>query len=194
MRPHASPPRGFTLVELLIGSTLAGFAMMALLSSFVFLARNFTRLANLQALEGQSRTALAYLQADLAQARTVKSSGPATATSVTLVLPAGEVSYTYDSGAGRLLRQANFSSQPEISLLKAPNCRCTAFAFSYFTGTGGSPAAQLATATNTPYSIKQLQVSFELQTPAAEAAETRMQYKTVSARLNFRNRGAPDGT
>jgi hypothetical protein len=194
MRHRGSLLRGFTLVELLIGASLAGFAMMALLSSFVFLARNFTRLANRQALEGQSRTALAYLQADLAQARAVKSSGPATASSVTLVLPAGEVTYTYDSGAGRLLRQAGFSSQPEISLLKTTNCRCTAFAFSYFTGTGGSPAAQLATTTNTPYSIKQLQVSFELQTPATESTATRMQYKTVSARLNLRNRGAPDGS
>jgi prepilin-type N-terminal cleavage/methylation domain-containing protein len=194
MRHHALLPRGFTLVELLIGSSLAAFAMMALLSSFVFLARNFTRLANRQALEGQSHTALAYLRADLTQARAVKSTGPATASSVTLVLPAGEVTYTYDGGAGRLLRETNFSSQPELSLLYGPNCRCTAFAFSYFTGTGGSPAAQLSSSTNTPYSIKQLQVSFELQTPAAESAQTRMQYKTVSARLNLRNRGAPDGS
>lgn len=185
--------RGFTLVELLIGTSLAALAMVALLSGFLFLARNFTRLSHILALENSSRTALAYLRADLSQARAVKSGTPATADSVTLVLPAGEVTYTYDSGAGRLLRQAGFGGQTEIELLNAANFRCTAFAFTYYTGTGGSPADQLAPGTNNAYSIKQLQVSFELETPASESAQTSMRYETVSARLNLRNKGMPDG-
>lgn len=184
---------GFTLVELLISSTLAALAMTALLSAFVFLARNFTRMANLQALESQSRKALTYLQTDLALAETVKSGSPATASSVTLVLPAGEVTYTYDGATGRLRRQAAFGANPDVYLLLAPNCRCTAFEFNYYTGSGGSPADQVTPAINTPYSIKQLQVSFVLQTTATEAAETRMQYKAVSARHNLRNKRAPDG-
>ncbi len=191
-----SPPqrrRGFTLVELLIGSSLAAMAMVALLSSLLFLARNFTRLANILALENSSRTALAYLKADLSLAQAVKSGSPATVDSVTLVLPAGEVTYTYESGAGRLLRQAGFGSQPEIELLNAANFRCTAFAFNYYTVTGGSPADQLAPGTNSVSSIKQLQVSFELETPASESAQTAMRYETVSARLNLRNKRAPDG-
>ncbi len=185
---------GFTLVELLVGSTLSVFVLAGLLSGFVFLARNFTRLANLQALENQSRTALAYLQRDLAQARTIRSDNPITATQLTLTLPTGDVTYSYDSSAGRLLRQAAAGSQPVVALLTAPNCRCTDLAFSYYTGTGGSPASQLVPAANNAYSIKQLQVRFELQSPSADAAETRMRQKTVSARLNLRNKEAPDGS
>lgn len=184
---------GFTLIEVLIGSSLAAFAMMALLSGFVFLARNFTRLTNLQSLEGQSRTALAYLQSDLTLARKVKSGTTASASAVTLVLPAGEVSYTYDSTTGRLKREAGFGSQPELFLLTAPNCRCTTFAFSYATGSNGSPVDQVSAVTNTPYSIKQLQVSFVLQTPTTAPEQTRVSYRTVSPWLNLRNRGAPDG-
>ena len=191
-----APPRkapGFTLVELLVSATLAAFAMTALLSAFVFLARNFTRMANLQALESQSRKALTYLQTDLALAETVKSGSTATASSVTLVLPAGNVTYTYDGSTGRLRRQAAFGASPDLYLLTAPNCRCTAFTFNYYTGAGGSPVDQVATSTNTPYSIKQLQVSFILQTPTTESAATQMQYKAVSARHNLRNKRAPDG-
>lgn len=186
--------QGFTLVELLVSSTLAALAMTALLSAFVFLARNFTRLANLQALESQSRRALTYLQDDLALAEAVKAGSTASASSVTLVLPAGEVTYTYDSAARRLRRQAGFGTTPDLYLLNTPGCQCTTFAFSYFTGSGGSPANQLAPTTNTPYSIKQLQVSFVVQTPSTEAAATRMQYQAVTARHNLRNKRPPDGS
>ncbi|HWA27887.1 MAG TPA: prepilin-type N-terminal cleavage/methylation domain-containing protein [Lacunisphaera sp.] len=186
--------RGFTLIELLVSSTLAALAMTALLSAFVFLARNFTRLSNLQALETQSRRALAYLQSDLALAEAVKAGTAATASSVTLVLPSGEVTYTYDSGAGRLRRQAGFGSSPDLYLLSTAGCQCTSFAFSYYTGSGGSPASQLTPTTNTPYSIKQLQVSFVVQTPTTESTATRMQYQAVTGRHNLRNKRAPDGT
>ncbi|HEX2862483.1 MAG TPA: prepilin-type N-terminal cleavage/methylation domain-containing protein, partial [Lacunisphaera sp.] len=117
------PPRkirGFTLTELLVACSLAAFAMMALLSGFVFLGRNFTRLANLQSLQTQGRTALAYLQNDVALARSVKPGASATATAVTLVLPGGEVAYTYDAATARLRRQASFGSQPDLYLLSAP--------------------------------------------------------------------------
>lgn len=193
MRRHPPLPGGFTLVELLIGSSLAAFVLMALLSAFVFLARNFTRLANRQSLETSSRTALAYLRADVAQARAVKPGSPVTADSVTLVLPAGDVTYSYDSSAGRLLRQAGFGAQPQIELLNSANGRCTGFAFTYYTGTGGSPADQLTPGMNNAYSIKQLQVTFVLETPATESAQTSLRHETVSARLNLRNKGAPDG-
>lgn len=193
MTARADKNRGFTLVELLVASTLAAMAMAALLSGFVFLARNFTRLSNLQALEGQSRTALAYLRRDLSQARAIKSDGAITATELTLLMPAGEVTYSYDGGSGLLRRQAAAGTQPAVDLLTAANCRCTAFAFSYYTGTGGTPASQFAPTGNTAYSIKQLRVSFELQTPSAESAQTRMRHRTVSARLNLRNKEAPDG-
>jgi prepilin-type N-terminal cleavage/methylation domain-containing protein len=184
---------GFTLVELLVGMTIGSVVMAAVLSSFVFLARNFTRLANLQTLERQGRTALAYLQADLAVAQGVKAATTPTATSLTLLLPAGEVTYTYDSGNQRLRRQAAFSTNPDLRLLNAAGCRCTTFAFTYFTGSNGSPLDQMSGTANTPLSIKQVQVRFLLQTPSGESTQTRMSYAGVSPRLHLRNKRMPNG-
>ncbi len=193
MRNRTRSSRGFTLVELLIAATLAGFAMTALLSSSLFLARNFTRLANYQALESESRKALAYLEADLELAEAVKSGSDPTATGLTLVLPAGEVTYTYDSTARQLRRQASFSANTDMNLLTGAACRCTDFSFDYFTGSNGAPEAQLSPGTFVPYSIKQIRVRFNLQTPTEAASETRMTYAAVSARMNLRNKRLPDG-
>lgn len=193
MRNPTRSSRGFTLVELLIAATLAGFAMTALLSSSLFLARNFTRLANYQALESESRKALAYLEADLELAEAVKSGSNPTATGLTLVLPAGEVTYTYDSTARQLRRQASFSANTDMNLLTGASCRCTDFSFDYFTGSNGAPEAQLSPGTFVPYSIKQIRVRFNLQTPTEAASETRMTYAAVSARMNLRNKRLPDG-
>ena len=41
---------GFTLVEVLIGSTLAATILLAVISSYLFLGRNLTRLATQQTL------------------------------------------------------------------------------------------------------------------------------------------------
>lgn len=193
MSKPARRDQGFTLVELLVAASLAAFAMTALLSSFVFLARNFTRLANYQALENEGRRALTYLQADLELAEAVKPGTNPTANSLTLVLPAGEVTYTYDSGAQRLRRQAGFGTSPDIGLLAGASCRCTDFIFDYFTTSNGAPVAQLAPGTFVPYSIKQVRVRFDLQTLAAAADETRVTYAAVSARMNLRNKRLPDG-
>ncbi len=185
--------RGFTLVELMVGATLAAFAMTALLACFVFLARNFTRLSNRQALESESRLALAYLQADVALAQGVKAGTNPTATALTLKLPAGDVTYVYDAAANLLHRQANFGATADLPLLGGATSRCTAFAFDYYTGANGSPASQVSATTTIPFSVKQLAVSFVLQTRATEPAETAITYRAVSARLNLRNRGFTDG-
>lgn len=194
MRKRARQTKGFTLVELLIAAALAAFAMTALLSSFVFLARNFTRLANYQTLENEGRKALAYLQADLELAERVKPGSTPTAAGLTLVLPAGEVTYTYDSATQRLRRQAGFGAGTDLGLLTGPSCRCTDFSFDYFTGSNGAPEDQLSPGTFVPYSIKQVRVRFSLQNPAAEANQTRMTYAAVSARVNLRNKRPPDGS
>jgi hypothetical protein len=185
--------RAFTIVELLVGSSLAAMAMAALLSSFVFVGRNFTRMANFRALEQEGRTGLAYLEADLAQARAVKTGSTPTATSLTLVLAGGDVIYTYDATSDRLRRQAAFDAQPDRYFLSTSACRCTDFAFSYYTGSSEAPADQLTPSANVPLSIKQVQVSFTLRSPTAESTQTQMEYPVVSPRYHLRNKRAPDG-
>jgi type II secretory pathway pseudopilin PulG len=191
-RPRTSP--GFTLVEVLISASLAAAVMAAVLSSFVFLGRNLARLANYHTLEAKGQEALVQLRLDFGLARSVKAGTTPTATSVTLQLPAGEVTYTYDGAAGNLRRQATFGTNPDRLLLKNDHATCTAFAFGYYTTTGGSPVSQFGTGDNVPYSIKQIQVGFTLQNPGTLAAEARSTLAVVSSRFLIRNRQAATGT
>jgi len=59
---------GFTLVELLVGMSLALVVMTGVLSTFSFLGRNLNRLANQQQLETESRRALSYFNQDVRMA------------------------------------------------------------------------------------------------------------------------------
>jgi prepilin-type N-terminal cleavage/methylation domain-containing protein len=193
MKPRLQSRRGFTLVEVMLSATLAAMALAAVMSCFVFLARNFTRLANAQGLERQGRTTLAYLQADLDLALGVKTGTTPTSMTLTLKLPAGDVTYTYDSSGQRLRRQAGFGASPDLYLLGATGGRCTSFAFTYFTGSNGSPLDQLSGTTNTALSIKQVQARFLLETPAGEISQTQMSYTGISPRLHLQNKRKPDG-
>jgi prepilin-type N-terminal cleavage/methylation domain-containing protein len=191
---RSNSPAGFTLVEVLIGTTLAALVMAAVLSSFVFLGRSLGRLANYQTLEAKGREALTYLRGDFAQAQAVKNGTTPDATTVTLVLPGGEVTYTYDSTALSLHRQANFGANRDFYLLQNDYCSCTTFTFGYYTTTDGTPTSQATPGLNVPYSIKQIQVRFILQTPGTASPATRVSHEIVSSRFLVRNKRPPDGS
>ncbi len=91
---------GFTLVELLVGMTLALMVMTAVLSTFGFLGRNLNRLANQQLLESEARRALAYFAQDVRMASGLSSPGEA---QLELAVPAGtatrKIIYYYNSTA-----------------------------------------------------------------------------------------------
>lgn len=186
--------RGFTMVELMIGASLAAMIMVAVLSSFLFLGRNLARVASYQALENEARKGMAYLRQDFALAKSVKSGTAPTASSVTLVLPGGDVTYTYDSAARRLRRVAAFGTNRDFYLLASGHCDCTAFEFDYFTTTDAAPTDQSASTVYVPYSIKQIEVSFTLESPTTWSTGSRTRYEAASSRFLIRNRGAPDGT
>lgn len=59
---------GFTLVEVLIGAALSAAVMAAVLSSYLFLGRQLTRLAHQQTLETQARRTLGQFTQDVQQA------------------------------------------------------------------------------------------------------------------------------
>jgi hypothetical protein len=164
------------------------------LSSYVFLGRNLTRLANSQVLEAQAREALAYLRRDFALAQSVKSGTSPNATSVTLVLPAGEVTYTYDATAKNLRRQATFGATTDYYLLNSSGCTCTSFIFTYYTMTGGAPTDQTAPSVFVPYSIKQIEARFSLEGPGAFSPTTLTTYDVATARYLLRNKTSPTGT
>ena len=89
---------GFTLVELLVGMSLALVVMTGVLSTFAFLGRNLNRLANQQQLESEARRALAYFAQDVRMASGLSSPGTA---QLELAVPAGtavrKVIYFYNS-------------------------------------------------------------------------------------------------
>lgn len=191
MKRRPKNSAGFTLVETLVGSTLASMVMAAVLSSFVFLGRNLTRLANYHSLEAKGREALTYFSRDLAVAQAVKNGTTPTNNSLTLVLPAGDVTYTYDGA--RLLRHATFGANSDINLLQNDSTSCRAFSFNYYTMTGGTPTSQI-TGADMPYSIKQVQIQFTVETPGVSSSATHSSYDAVSARYLIRNKQLPDGT
>jgi prepilin-type N-terminal cleavage/methylation domain-containing protein len=191
-RPKSSA--GFTLTEVLVSSTLAAIIMAAVLSSFVFIARNLARLSSYQALESESRVALAYLRRDFAAAQGVKSGTTPTDATVTLILPGGDVTYTYDSVAGTLRRQATFGPVLDRIFLHTSSCECTAFSFGYFTTSDAAPTDQVTPTVNVPYSIKQIQVRFTVESPATWSANTRTSYDVASSRFLIRNKTAPNGS
>lgn len=91
---------GFTLVEPLVGMTLALMVMTAVLSTFGFLGRNLNRLANQQQLESEARRALAYFAQDVRMASGLSSPG---SSQLELAVPAGtatrKIIYYYNSAA-----------------------------------------------------------------------------------------------
>lgn len=194
MRRISKSRAGFTILELLISTTLGAIVMASVLSTYIFIGRNLARISSYQALESESRKALAYLTRDFMQAQSVKGGTTPTSSSVALVLPNGEVTYTYDPAAKTLRRQATFGGITNLVLLQNTLCECTTFRFLYFTSTDTAPTDQATATVNVPYSIKQIQASFLVESPASWTAETRARYEIASSRYLLRNRGAPDGT
>ena len=188
-----TPRAAFTLLEVMIATSLAAVVMTSVFSTYIYLARNLARLSSYQALEHESRKALSYLARDFAQAKMVKSGTIPTESEVTLVLPAGEVSYTFDATTKSLRRQANFGANRDAFLLRSGYCECTAFKLRYYTISDSAPTDQGGVGRNVPFSIKKIEVGYVVESPAAWTAETRSRFAVASARYVIRNRGAPDG-
>ena len=176
MKRRTTGPAGFTLVEVLISASLAAVIMTSVLSTYLFIGRNLARLASYEALETESRRTLAYLCKDFAQAERVKAGTTPTTAGVTLELPAGEVTYSYDGTAQSLRRQANFGSGRDLTFLHNDSCACTTFSFKFFTLADGAPTDQTAPTANVPFSIKQIQVGYVVESPSSWSTLPRTLY------------------
>ena len=182
---------GFTLVEMMIGLSLSLMVMSAVLSSYVFLGRNFTRTLGISSngqpnLEAQDRRTMAYFRQDVAMASGISGTpGPA---GVTLTLPSANgsttVTYAFDSTAQTLTRTLADGSAQIIhtSLLT--------YVLSYYDNAGR--AYTIFDSSSSSYSsfagIKQ--ISFALTSQAGSSANGTLTpvYTTASPRLLLRNR------
>ncbi len=171
------PLSGFTLVEVMIGASLAAFILAGVLSSFLFLGRSGQNLRNYVDLESQARKALEIFAEDTRQASAV--SWGENGTSVTLTVNSQLIQYAYASGT--LVRRTSTSTTNLITGIRS-------FTFLAYTITGAqisdfSTATARVTANN---STKQIQIS--LSASRANSTVTTATDIVLSARYILRNK------
>lgn len=171
-----SSRRGFTLVELMVAVSVCSFVFAGILSAYLFVGRNLTRLVNFQRQEVESRRTLRQFTQDLSAAIQLTT---ATSTQLALTKPTATgttpVSYNYSSGGGTLTRTDSAGTQTLLSGV-------TAFSWSYFNEAGSAVAAGTQ-------SIKAVEFSYTSGV-GSSASGTLASSATVSSRIVLRNKPA----
>jgi prepilin-type N-terminal cleavage/methylation domain-containing protein len=186
---------GFTLVELLIGMALSLLVMSAVLTSYVFLGRNFTRSLGLGSmnqptLESQGRRALAYFARDVRMASGI--SGSPSANAVTLSLPTSfgttTVTYTYDTtdSTNKKLVRTPAGGAPQTL-----HTNLQSFYLRYYDASGwpfDNSAPPYTTFTDYLSGIKQVSMTFSSQAGKGSNGTLTQVYQMASSRLLIRNK------
>ena len=166
--------RAFTMVEVMVTTTLAALVMLAVLQAYVFILRSLGRMENFQTLEVRSRTTLAYFTRDVRLASSISS---VSASAMTLTLPAGTVTYTYDAGTAQLTRTATFGPVATIILLS--EVESGTFTLNFLDA--------VDTATTAPTDIRKVEIRYAMRR-GSTANGTSAYYQAASARIVFRNK------
>lgn len=188
-RPRQSRrPSGFTLAEIMIGSSIGAFILAGVLSAFIMMTRGAQRLYNYNGMEIEARRALEEFAQDvrMASAMTYNS-----ATSLTLTVPdnytgnSNRVTYYYNSGttgatAGCFYRRpgedvAHSTTTPGYQILARNVYSC---AFNRYD--------RLGSATTSDGATKRIELSLRMRvTSTAGAAATE---NAISATYLLRNK------
>lgn len=193
VRDGGAAARGFTLVEMLIGSSLAAFILTAVMTTFLFLGRSGTNIQNYNDMEAQSRRALEQFAQDVRQASDITWPAAATSTqtingqsvtltwtdgaAVRLVVDGVAVFYVYAANQTGFYRLTGTRNNLLVSGI-------VSFQFSAYSITGAS--VSLADLTAAARQTKQLQISLEAQrTNRTVARATNL---VLSARYILRNK------
>jgi prepilin-type N-terminal cleavage/methylation domain-containing protein len=214
-RVLAPGSRGFTLVELLVATSIATVLMAGMLSSYLFLGRNLVRNSNRQQLEAQSRVFLQAFARDVGMADQIAGAydaianditkdpswqAPLTSNKVAFRMRAGNdgeyyyaVTYTYDTNADTVTRTESKRTKSGTPPLP-DNPPLTLLGTPPLPDT--PPLTLLTHADRTHASDfsfhyypdqKQIEVVFTL-TKGIAAADTQWKFTGASARLVLRNR------
>jgi prepilin-type N-terminal cleavage/methylation domain-containing protein len=192
-RDGAAAARGFTLVEMLVGSTLAAFILTAVMTTFLFLGRSGANVQNYNDMEAQSRRALEQFAQDVRQASEItwNAAGNTTVTvngvstvlqwanggSVTLNVDSVPVTYVYATNQRGFYR---LSAARNAALVTS----IVSFQFNAYSITGATVSlTDLAAAGR---QTKQLQISLEAQRTSRTVA--RATNLVLSARYILRNK------
>jgi prepilin-type N-terminal cleavage/methylation domain-containing protein len=195
-------PAGFTLLEILIAMAISVAVFAAVMSAYIFVGRNLTRLANTQQLEVSSNRSFYLFSKDVSAATAVATGS--NSTSLILTLPNKTVTYTYTGAQFDQGFLTRIASPPDVTtpedvgdptLDSAKILRhLSSFSFSYFDKAGN--------ATSSAISVKQLEFNFvstlRILTDESAAtvevtskAGTQGHYSGVSPRLLLRNKALP---
>lgn len=208
-RRRTNSRAGFTVAELIISTALAGTILAAVISSYLFLGRQFTRLMNQQTLESQARRTLLYLAQDTRLATTLTGADPSNTTptnaSVKLIQTTAtgtrNIYYYYNSGtsAANVTLGSTSYSMPAKTLSRVDNntsTRITLVAnlltcyFRYYDDYGNPFDNNTSPYTTvTTYSgMSQVSLIFTSQTGVAKDGTRTPVYQGASNRLLIRNR------
>lgn len=207
-RHRTSSRAGFTVAELIIGTALAGTILAAVISSYLFLGRQFTRLMNQQTLESQARRTLLYLAQDTRMASKfdpITGNTAPTNANVTFVQTTAtgtrNIYYYYNSGttAANVTLGSTSYSMPAKTLSRVDNntsTRITLLAnvltcyFRYYDDYGNPFDNNTSPYTTvTTYSgMSQVSLLFTSQTGVAKDGTRTPVYQGASNRLLIRNR------
>lgn len=171
---------GFTLVELMISAALSSFILAGVLSTFLFLGRSGVNVQNYSDMEGQARKALEMFAEDTRQASAITWNSN---TSVTLVVNAVNIQYTYDSTAQTFSRSVGGGTATTI----ITGITSGTFSFRAFNVAGSElPLATAANLTAAGSSTKQLQISLQCQ--RSNVTVVAVTNTVLSARFILRNK------
>ena len=200
--PPSKRNAGFTLVEVIIGATLSLLVMGAVLSSYVFLAKNFTRSLGISSpnqptLESQGRRALAYFSQDVRMAGGIV--GTPSSSEVTFTIPTDTSSKTVtyffnNTAADDTAHGAIIKANTLTRIDNATGAAITLHAnllqfpdpprFDYYDNSG-NPYAGF---TNYLSGITQISMTFSAQAGIKENGTLTPIYSIASQRLILRNK------
>jgi Tfp pilus assembly protein PilW len=176
---------GFSLVELMIGASLASFILAGVLSTFLFLGRSGANVQNYNDMEAQARKALELFAEDTRQASGV--TWGSDAFTVALTVGTNTITYQYNASAARFARQEVVTATGVITSTRVLVTGITTFAFTAYNISGNSvPISTTAERTAANGTTKQLQISLEssrTNTTVVAATNT-----VLSARFVLRNK------
>lgn len=145
---------GFTLIELMISAALAGFILIAVLSTFLFLGRSGLSLRNYSDMESECRRGLEVFAVDVRQSQAINFPS---ILEVTLRVDTRDISYLYDPTNGTFVRTEAGVSRTLITGIAPGTFRFQAYSLSG-AETPLTSATQRILAGST---TKQLQISLE---------------------------------
>lgn len=172
--------RGMSLVEVMIGATLASFVLAGVVSTFLFLGRSGANISNYSEMESEARTGLEYFAQDTRQASDLTWNS---ATSITLRVNGTNITYSYSSANETFSRTIGSSTTELVEGVSE-------FTFSGYMITGASvDLSDLSTAAKRDAAsdvTKQLQVY--LKASRSSVTVTTATNTVLSARYILRNK------